>query len=54
MTVDIEAELGIKDPTHRCEDFDEDCPDIHAEDYCLRCWLHDPTRGICPYLTEKL
>jgi hypothetical protein len=36
--------------THLCKDHDEDCPGIFAEGYCLKCWLHDPARGFCPYL----
>jgi len=33
-----------------CRDHDEDCPSIFAEGYCLKCWLHDTSRGFCPYL----
>jgi len=32
-----------------CQDFDGDCEDICDK---VKCWLHDPAKGACPYLGQ--
>lgn len=43
-------------PPPRCSDFDEDCKTIGATDKGFRshleCFLYDPQRGACPYLSK--
>lgn len=34
-----------------CADKDEDCDDVRNK---VVCWLHDPGRGMCPYLRGSL
>lgn len=34
----------------RCSDFDEDCDSIEDK---LHCWLYDPAKGACPFLSTK-
>lgn len=38
---------GGDDDGTRCQDFDEDCPDVRNK---LHCWFYDPCRGWCPWL----
>lgn len=33
----------------RCTDFDEDCFGLDH----LHCWLYDPSKGYCPFLSEN-
>lgn len=33
-----------------CSDFDVDCNDIEDK---VHCWLYDPAKGFCPYLSER-
>jgi len=33
-----------------CADLDEDCDEV---DNKLRCWLYDPIKGRCPFLSRK-
>lgn len=33
----------------RCADCDSDCHGVESK---TKCWLHDPTRGFCPFLME--
>ena len=42
----------LLDKSALCSDFDEDCYDIKAEGYCVKCWLHDPSKGLCKFLIE--
>ena len=45
-------DVDLLAPENRCKDFDEDCPDIAAENGCIKCWAYMPERGVCPYLVE--
>lgn len=36
-------------PCRSCSDHDEDCHDIQDK---VVCWLYDPQRGMCPYLSS--
>ena len=36
-------------PPTLCADFDEDC-NAESELAAVRCWLLDPSQGICPYV----
>lgn len=42
----IIAEAKEVDPP-RCEDFDDECPDVACK---TTCWLHAPELGYCPFL----
>jgi len=33
-----------------CSDFDEDCDDIQDK---VHCWLYDPAKGRCPFLSKE-
>jgi hypothetical protein len=33
-----------------CSDLDDDCEDIENK---VRCWLHAPEKGMCPWLREE-
>lgn len=44
------AKKSKGDKVPRCEDYDSDCE--HLDDH-LKCFLHDPIRGYCPYLRKK-
>lgn len=49
--VDLEAEAKADEAkTPRCADFDEDCDDIPNK---VMCYLYDPFKGYCPYLSVK-
>lgn len=41
---------GKKEEVPRCSDYDDECQ--HVDDY-VRCFLHDPIRGYCPYLRKR-
>lgn len=45
----LQDEIDPMGPQNRCLDFDDDCADVCDKVYC---WLHDPTRGWCPYLRQ--
>ena len=32
-----------------CADYDDECPDVECK---LTCWLYDPCRGLCPFLSS--
>ena len=34
-------------PLPICADKDEDCKDVKDK---VRCWMHQPEEGLCPYL----
>lgn len=40
---------------NRCGDFDEDCFDIGEvmPGGFLGCWMYDPAKGYCPFLTGE-
>jgi hypothetical protein len=40
----------VDDRPPRCSDFDEDCEDIPDK---VHCYLYDPLRGFCPYLSAN-
>lgn len=44
------VEVNPMGPSNKCRDHDEDCEAIKAG--ALRCWLHDPSQGWCPYLKQ--
>lgn len=46
--IDAPARTGIGS---RCADFDDDCADVPCK---LHCWLYDPAKGLCPYLTGEI
>lgn len=31
-----------------CRDYDNECPDVECY---LTCWLYDPAKGLCPFLS---
>lgn len=33
-----------------CSDFDRDCKDVENH---TKCWLHDPSRGACPFIYKE-
>jgi hypothetical protein len=33
----------------RCTDYDSDCLGVRSY---IKCWLHDPDKGRCPYLVN--
>lgn len=33
-----------------CSDFDDDCEGVENK---VRCWLYNPSCGICPFLKQK-
>lgn len=39
---------SVLPPKPRCTDYDEDCAEVENKAHC---WLHDPAKGFCPYLT---
>ena len=40
-----------RDPRRpRCADFDEDCFGLNH----LKCYLHDPAKGVCPFLSKDV
>ncbi len=45
---DCEVKLPARPPV--CSDFDDDC-DIIADK--VHCWLYDPAKGRCPYLSRN-
>ena len=42
-------EAAKADGPKRCKDFDEDCFGLDH----LHCWLYDPAKGYCPFLSDK-
>ena len=50
--LELIARIEMKDERPkppRCKDFDADCDDVSDK---LHCWLYDPAKGFCPYLSE--
>lgn len=46
--------IDIANPDVLCKDMDSDCLTIEKH---VHCWMHQPERGICPFLwcnTDKL
>jgi hypothetical protein len=33
-----------------CRDFDDDCDEVPDK---VHCYLHDPAKGMCPYLRAR-
>ena len=38
----------VKPP--RCADFDDECPQVQDK---VKCWMHAPEEGYCPYLQTE-
>lgn len=46
-----EAHVRVRFPApslNWCKDLDNECPDVKCK---LSCWLYDPARGLCPFLS---
>ena len=48
--IGLTRERILDDGNSRCSDFDQDCWGIQCK---LSCWMYDPTKGICPFLTGE-
>jgi hypothetical protein len=51
-------DLGaLREDSEKCADFDHDCFGIGSDGRGfashLDCWLHDPTKGVCPFLDRR-
>lgn len=40
----------IAKPKRWCSDLDDECPDVKCK---LSCWLYEPARGLCPFLSTS-